>query len=60
MNIPDDLVASWRSAFASTSVGWDFSAVGDHLVEQQPPWDFDGLSIDALAATDSAVDMGTG
>ena len=60
MNLPDDLVASWRSAFASTSVGWDFSAVGDRMVEPQPPWDFDGLSIDALAATDSAVDMGTG
>lgn len=60
MNLPDDLVAGWCSAFASTSTGWDFSAVSAQMHETEPPWDFDKLSLDALAATDTAVDMGTG
>ncbi len=60
MNPPDDLIGSWSASFASTSTGWDFSAVADGMSEPGPPWDFDVLSQDALAATDAAVDMGTG
>ena len=53
-------MSQWSTAFASTSPGWDFSAVAAGLREAQPPWDFDELSRVALAASDTAVDMGTG
>lgn len=63
MRLPDHLVAQWSAAFASTTIGWDFSGVADGMDEPEPPWDFDDLSRTALARSGGpqrALDMGTG
>lgn len=60
MDVTDDLVATWIEAFTSVAVGWDFSNLTDSMNEPEPPWDFDRLCVDALGATEVALDMGTG
>ena len=40
--------------------GWDFSALGDRLVLEPPPWSFERIIDDAAARAVSMLDMGTG
>jgi SAM-dependent methyltransferase len=40
--------------------GWDFSALGERIVVEPPPWPFEQMVDDAAAWAASMLDMGTG
>ena len=48
-----------RARHAEPTSGWDFTAV-DAVVDGEPPWSYEALAREALAASRSALDMGTG
>jgi SAM-dependent methyltransferase len=54
---PDELL---DEAQATTFQGWDFSTLGDRLVLEPPPWDFEDIVADAAAGAGNMLDMGTG
>jgi SAM-dependent methyltransferase len=40
--------------------GWDFSTLGDRLIEESPPWDFRKIAKNKIAEAKSLLDLGTG
>jgi SAM-dependent methyltransferase len=55
-----DLLATWRAAWDGETRGWDFSDLADVVETEQPPWSYDDLAREALRASRTAVDLGTG
>ncbi|MCH1867690.1 class I SAM-dependent methyltransferase [Nocardioides sp. CFH 31398] len=56
----DDLLAAWRAAWGGESRGWDFSDLAGRVGTASPPWSYDDLAREALRASRTAVDLGTG
>ncbi|WP_209325976.1 class I SAM-dependent methyltransferase [Brevibacterium renqingii] len=50
---------AWIHDTASMT-GWDFSPLAGRLIADDPPWDFDQICLDAMAESNSCLDMGTG
>ena len=40
--------------------GWDFSHLQGRMIEEQLPWDYARIVLDALPAAEALLDMGTG
>lgn len=49
-----------RDALEVPFRGWDFSVLGDRILLEPPPWDFEQLVDDEAAQATSMLDMGTG
>ena len=58
--LPPALVAAWEREWSGEHRGWDFSDVAGVMDEDETTWDFDALSLEALARARDAVDLGTG
>ena len=54
------LLERWRVEAERPVEGWDFRHLAGRMDEDQPPWDFDGMSRQALSLARHALDMGTG
>lgn len=57
MTDPDELLAE---AEVTAFEGWDFSTLGDRLVLEPPPWDFEEIVASAATEATTMLDMGTG
>lgn len=56
-----DAVQRWEQAHSGAGMrGWDFSVLGDRLVAEDPPWDFEADCLNRLRGAETALDMGTG
>lgn len=60
MSNDEQLLAQWRAEADRPVEGWDFSHLAGRMDEDEPPWDFDAMSREALAGARHALDMGTG
>jgi SAM-dependent methyltransferase len=54
---PDELLAE---AEATDFQGWDFSKLGNRLVQEPPHWDFKDIVASAATRATTMLDMGTG
>jgi SAM-dependent methyltransferase len=54
------LLGRWQQIWDRPVTGWDFSAFGDRLVGDEPPWSYAALAREALTGARSVVDLGTG
>ncbi|MFI2105435.1 class I SAM-dependent methyltransferase [Isoptericola sp. NPDC019693] len=60
-DLADDLVAALSDVHRRTTmVGWDFAVLAGSTTSDDPPWDFEADSLDALRRARRAVDLGTG
>ncbi len=50
----------YAEALETPFIGWDFSYLASRTTEQNPPWDYGQLAVDALRNAETALDMGTG
>lgn len=54
------LLNAWEREERAPSGGWDFSYLQGRMLEEQPPWSYPSLAAERLAASTSALDLGTG
>lgn len=61
METAEQRLARWtRIHEKATMVGWDFSSLDGRLEAEDPPWDFEAMSLEAMRNSTDCLDMGTG
>lgn len=58
---PEDRYTRWTWIHETAAmVGWDFAALGNRLIADDPPWDFEQFCAEAMLESNECLDMGTG
>ena len=59
-NNSDSLLKEWKEEENEPFTGWDFSRLSGKLSHDIPPWSYEDMARKLLAASSSALDLGTG
>jgi len=54
------LLEKWKREENQLFVGWDFSHIADRYVTETPPWSYEEMARELIAASNSVLDLGTG
>lgn len=54
------LIDRWAREAAAPFAGWDFTPLGDRLLEAEPPWSYPDLARAAVANASDVLDVATG
>jgi len=59
-NNSNTLLEEWEREENQPFCGWDFSYLAERYVPQTPPWSYEEIARELIAASSSVLDLGTG